>query len=136
MKAAALHPGAPLFIFDENTLLMLGIFQTTTAASENIDPTAFRGQLPIQVQFSIALDSPPLHIAEPDFHAVFPTGPAFGPIGLRETKMLANVFALRAGVLAPPTALMTGSDIPYHTLTHTLTHSLIIRSHPLIHSLH
>ena len=108
MKGAALHPGAPMFIFDENTLLVLGIFQTTTAASENLDPSAFRGQLPIQVQFSIALESPPLHIAEPDFHAVFPTGPTFGPIGLRETKMLANVFALRAGVLAPPTSLMVG----------------------------
>lgn len=31
--------------------------------------------------------------------AVFPAGPCFGPIGLKETKQLANIFATRAGVM-------------------------------------
>ena len=102
MKGAALHPGAPMFIFDENMGLVLGIFQINGAVAENIEQSAFRGQLPVQAKFSMAQEAPPLHIAEPDFQAIFPGGPMFGPIGLRETKMLANVFAMRAGVLPLP----------------------------------
>ena len=108
MKGAPVHPGAPLFIFDENTLLVLGIFQTAQAPAENADPTVFHGQLPVQAAFTIVVEAPPMHMAEPDFISIFPAGPLFGPIGLRETKMLANAFAIRAGVHPPPGAAMMG----------------------------
>lgn len=82
--------------------MVLGLFQASSLVSENIDATAFQGQLPVQLRFSIVLEAPPLHIQDPEFMAIFPGGPNFGPIGLRETKLLANVFATRAGVM--PTA--------------------------------
>jgi hypothetical protein len=43
MKSAAIHAGAPLFIFDEQALVVLGIFQSSTPISDNIDATAFQG---------------------------------------------------------------------------------------------
>ena len=41
-----------------------------------------------------------LHL--PPSQAIFPLGPSFGPIGIKETKMLANVFATRVGAMPMP----------------------------------
>eukprot|EP00596_Hydrurales_sp_CCMP1899_P010005 CAMPEP_0119048116 /NCGR_PEP_ID=MMETSP1177-20130426/57037_1 /TAXON_ID=2985 /ORGANISM="Ochromonas sp, Strain CCMP1899" /LENGTH=612 /DNA_ID=CAMNT_0007023573 /DNA_START=89 /DNA_END=1927 /DNA_ORIENTATION=+ len=112
MKSAAVHAGAPLFIFDEQARVVLGIFQSSSPISDNIDTTAFQGQLPVQLRFSIVLEAPPLHIQDPEFITIFPAGPTFGPIGLRETKLLANIFATRTGAMpqaVAPMAIPKGS---------------------------
>lgn len=64
-----MNPGAPLFIFDENSAVVLGLFQKAvpTDPLETVDANAFHGLLPLQVRFSIVLEAPPLHIMEPDF---------------------------------------------------------------------
>ena len=64
-----IHGGAPLFIFDENTAVILGIFQkaTPTDLLDTVDTAAFHGQLPLQLRFSIVLEAPPLHIQDPEF---------------------------------------------------------------------
>ena len=128
-QGVTIHGGAPLFIFDENTAVILGIFQkaTPTDLLDTVDTAAFHGQLPLQLRFSIVLEAPPLHIQDPEFmvrdscvcvresvsplihpllsspllfiQSVFPSGPAFGPIGLKETKQLANIFATRVGAM-------------------------------------
>jgi hypothetical protein len=102
MKGINIQQGAPLFILDENTGLILGIFKAATAMSENLDATAFQGMLPNQVRVEIVVEAPPVHVHEPDYLGIFPQGPMVGPIGIRETKMLSNLMALRAGVMGMP----------------------------------
>ena len=68
-QGVTIHGGAPLFIFDENTAVILGIFQkaTPTDLLDTVDTAAFHGQLPLQLRFSIVLEAPPLHIQDPEF---------------------------------------------------------------------
>ena len=50
------------------------------------------------------VEGPPIHIMDPDLQAIFrDVGglPMGGQIGLKETKSVANLFALRAGVPIP-----------------------------------
>jgi hypothetical protein len=80
-------------------MVVLGLFQASTPVSENIEATAFQSQLPVQLRFSVVLEAPPLHVQDPGFMAIFPHGPVLGPIGLRETKLLANFFATKVGAM-------------------------------------
>ena len=117
--AQSIHPGAPLFMFDNTQGLMHGIYMSSSAASENLDPTAFidpnsyymTGSMvsfrPIQVRVEVTLEAQPISIYDNEFQVIFPQGPKLCALDLRETKMLSNLFAVRAGVL-PPTTNISG----------------------------
>ena len=118
-QAQIIHPGAPLFLLDTMQNLMYGIFMSSSAASENFDPNAFvdphiyqmTGNIiscrPIQVRVEVTLEAQPISVFDNDFKMIFPQGPKLCGLDLRETKMLSNLFAIRAGVL-PPTTNITG----------------------------
>ena len=61
-----------MFIFDENSAVVLGIFQKAVATDllDTVDASAFHGELPLQLRFSIVLEAPPLHIQDPDFMVI------------------------------------------------------------------
>jgi len=108
MRDIIIHLNAPLFLFDCSTNCLMGIFQAETPVSENIDPTAFAmfgqpSQVPIQLRFKIVLEAPFVNVADPQVMAIFAEsgGPPMGPIGLKETKALANLFATRSGSQFP-----------------------------------
>lgn len=52
--------------------MVLGIFQKAVATDllDTVDASAFHGQLPLQLRFSIVLEAPPLHIQDPDFMVI------------------------------------------------------------------
>jgi hypothetical protein len=62
---------------------------------------------PIQVRVEVTLEAQPISIYDNDFIIIFPQGPKLCGLDLRETKMLSNLFAIRAGVL-PPTTNISG----------------------------
>ena len=91
---------------------MYGLFAAMTPAGENIVPGAFVRQpgrtdspFPVQVRFNIVLECPPIHDSDKDLRFIFSNRPiGVGPIGLKETKQLANLFAARAGAFPLPVA--------------------------------
>jgi hypothetical protein len=110
-KSDKIHPGAPIFLFDPQAQLFHGIFKTDRPITENLDPKAFMNwqqggsMLPFQFPFVSVFtndfqrpEQPPIHIMDPQFKSIYPEGPVVGSIGLKETKLLANLFALRAGI--------------------------------------
>ena len=91
---------------------MYGLFAAMTPAGENIVPGAFSrhpgrsdSPFPVQVRFNIVLECPPIHDSDKDLRSIFFNRPiAAGPIQLKETRQLANLFAARAGAFSLPIA--------------------------------
>ena len=83
-----------------------GIFHADSPVSENIDPRAFApwdGQpslLPIQLRVTVVVDAQPIcFMQDTELMEVFKeTGFVAGPISLKQTKALAQLFATRTGV--------------------------------------
>jgi uncharacterized membrane protein YgcG len=106
-------PGVPLFLFDQQANLMLGIFNATSPVTMNIDANAFSrwagyGNLPVQFMFRQVLECPPIHIQDPELmQALGECAQTLGQIGIKETKALAAVFAKRAYLANP--ALIPGN---------------------------
>lgn len=115
MKDTVIHPNVPLFIFDTQAMLVLGIFHCDSSLGMNIEPTAFTNwggmgpgggsPLPVQVKFRIFLESPPIHIQDPELvMALGGNNNIMGPIGVTETKALANLFSKRASAVMSNTS--------------------------------
>lgn len=106
-KDVPIHPNVPLFIFDQAANVMLGIFYATSPVQMNIDSNAFSrwvgyNNLPVQFMFRPALECPPIAIQEPELlHALGEYAQNLGPIGVKETKSLATLFAKRAYTINP-----------------------------------
>eukprot|EP01038_Epipyxis_sp_PR26KG_P009053 gene9053-12211_t len=110
MTGTIIHPSVPLFILDTQTQVMFGIFHSDGELKYNIEPTAFCGwtyegsvpkstgvtMLPLQMKFKIALESPPIPMMDPEIKAALGNSSGMGPIGVVETRNLANLFARRA----------------------------------------
>lgn len=103
MRDIIIHPGAPLFLADLSMHCVLGVFNADSPVSENIDPQAFApwegapSVLPIQLRISVIIDAQPIFLQDPECAEIFQNGFSYGPIGLKETKALAQLFAVRAG---------------------------------------
>ena len=99
---------------------MYGLFAAMTPAGENIVPGAFfrypgrtDSPFPVQVRFNIVLECPPVHDSDKDLRSIFFNKPiGVGPIPLKETKQLANLFAARAGAFPPPMASDSSRIMP------------------------
>jgi len=106
MRDIIVHMGAPLFLLDMQSQCLLGIFNAESPVSENIDPKAFcpwegaPSALPIQLRVTVVVDAQPIFLQDPECREIFrETGFALGPMQLKETKALAQLFATRAGAL-------------------------------------
>jgi hypothetical protein len=105
-KDINIQQNVPIFIFDQHASMMLGIFFATSPLG-SIDASAFTRwagynptggtNLPVQFTFRVALECPPVHIQDPELTAALGEyAQNLGPIGAKETKALATVFAKRA----------------------------------------
>lgn len=91
--------------------ILLGIFQAETAMSENIDPGAFSmlrqlmgfppmgSPLPYQIRVQMVLSVNPISAMDPELRTLLGHVNLAGFLPLKETKVLADLFASRAGVL-------------------------------------
>lgn len=105
-KDLAIATDVPLFIFDTQNSIMLGIFHAASAVSMNVDPTAFtwggyhkESTLPVQFRFKPAMECPAIqiHIQDPELQKAlgeFITN--MGQLDVPTTKSMANLFARRA----------------------------------------
>ena len=97
--------------------MLLGIFQAATELTDNIDSKAFvdwadphnvahrddpKSMFPQQFKFTVLLETAPLFLFDPELQTIFrdtPGGfPPGGMSGLKETKALANLMAVRSGI--------------------------------------
>lgn len=112
-KDLNIPPKVPMFIYDTQANVMLGIFHAASPVMINKDVKAFAqcgpgddggSPLPVQLNFQFAMECPPIHIPiqDPELQAAlgeYITN--MGQIGLQETKDLANLFARRAFAAFP-----------------------------------
>jgi hypothetical protein len=116
-KEVAIHMNVPLFVFDNQANVMLGIFYATSPVGFNMDGNAFvrwggygpmgGSPLPVQFTFRMALDCPPVPvpIQDPELrNALGDAAKSMGAITLEQTKALANLFAKRTYIMYPHTA--------------------------------
>mmetsp|Transcript_12538 Transcript_12538/g.17210 ORF Transcript_12538/g.17210 Transcript_12538/m.17210 type:complete len:653 (-) Transcript_12538:41-1999(-) len=106
MQDVTIHGNVPLFVFDSQALVMLGIFYADSPVGVNIDPAAFvtwggvgpggGSPLPVQFKFRIALECPPISLMDPELVTALGGGNAMGAIGVKETRAIANLFARRS----------------------------------------
>lgn len=103
-----IHPTSPLFLFDSHNLMLFGLFQALSPVGE-IVPGAFSSRsshrnessFPVQCRVGVVLECAPIHETDKDLRSIFLGRQlGVGPLSLKETKMLANLFAARAGAFA------------------------------------
>jgi hypothetical protein len=109
-KDVDIRPNVPLFVFDTQANIMLGIFYANSPVAINMDPRAFGGwgqqgsPFPVQLRFKFAMECPPIQIQaqDPELHAALGESlKNMGVIGVNETRALANLFARRAYAAYP-----------------------------------
>ncbi len=104
-KDLQISASAPLFIFDTQTSIMLGIFYANSPVTMNLDATAFtwggyhkESTLPVQFRFRHAMECSPMQIPIQDPELQKALGEAIknmGQLDLPTTKSVANLFAKR-----------------------------------------
>lgn len=126
MRDIIIHPGAPLFLADMSQCMLLGIFHADSPVSENIDPRAFAWQdgltsmLPIQLRVTVVVDAQPIcFMQDAECMEIFKeTGFVPGPISLKQTKALAQLFASRTGVSSGTGGIKNLPGQPAAPVTH------------------
>eukprot|EP01037_Dinobryon_pediforme_P019100 gene19100-19460_t len=106
MQDIVIHPNVPLFVFDSQAMLMLGIFYADSTVGLNLVPTAFvslggigpggGSPLPVQFKFRMALECPPISLMDPELMAALGGSSPMGAIAVKETRAIANLFAKRS----------------------------------------
>ena len=106
-KDTVIHPNTPLFIFDSSAQMLLGIFFADSPTTPNMEPGAFvnwlgpglggGSPLPVQLRFRVAIEVPPTPAQDPEvLQALGSYAKTLGgPLGLNETKSVANLLAKR-----------------------------------------
>jgi hypothetical protein len=113
MQDVVIHPNVPLFIFDTQAQVLLGIFHADSPTALNIDPSAFVdwagvnpaagpsgmvSALPVQLKFRIAMEAAPIPVHDPELQTALgkQLKALGGPLAAAETRNIANLFARRA----------------------------------------
>lgn len=122
MKGAAsfIRPGSTIFLYNVTTKMIFGIFESLTTAQTNIEPTAFSknpkattSPLPIQIQFRVALECPPVE-EESDIISKKilrnRKGGLIGALTHAQSQALATLLASQCGALKYMIEYKTGKE--------------------------
>lgn len=106
--ASAIAPGSTIFLFNVTDRLVFGIFEALTAATTNIEPTAFSknpkatsSPFPVQIRVRIALECPPLEDTDPLFNDILRSRGRgrIGPLTHAQAEAIATLLAQQCGAL-------------------------------------
>ena len=113
-----IQPNVPLFIFDTQAQLLLGIFFADSPTNLNIEPAAFStwmgmgpnggSPLPVQLHFRIALEVPPVSIQDKELQGLLQGQAPAGQLNNAKTRAIANMFARRSPVFMASVAQKVG----------------------------
>jgi hypothetical protein len=89
--------------------MLYGLFEAVSIPLDRSVPNAWTGQndtsiptpLPVQIQFRIILNGPPIPAPDPEVMMILnglPPVERIGALNIRQTKALANIVAIRSGV--------------------------------------
>ncbi|KAJ1417819.1 Development/cell death domain [Sesbania bispinosa] len=111
-----INPGTYLFLFDTDVKLLYGIYTATSTGKLKMEPLAFGGKFPAQVQFKIHKDCLPLpenqfkHAIQDNYQKY---SNKFSPeLNIRQVRSLLEMFR------------------PLHLLSTAPTHSVLNNTHP------